>query len=106
MIEDECERVLGFISKAECTEIIKKHHGKDPYALYNELKSITATTKKEEPKETCKCECDGDCCKTESKPIKIEEIVVARLEKLAYELGKNGNHEAAYEIERTANQFK
>lgn len=106
MIEDEFKRVLGLISKAECSKIIEKHRGKDPYALYTELKSITA--KKEEPKTTnTDCKCDGGCeCEAPAVIVKLEEIIVSRLEKLACDLGKSGNKEAAYEVERIVNQFK
>ena len=92
------------------------------YDLKNVFEKIKEI-KKESPEEAkeCSCEpgqcvgtdcpCQDDCqCKSPKHlMVKLEQLDVLiseQLEKIAYSLGKNGDHETAYLVERTLKNIK
>ena len=88
---------------------------------FYDLTSIMGKLKTEKPEKECECvpgECVGsDCpceencdCKNPKRLLvvlkKMESLIGAELEKIAYRVGRTGDHKTAYKIEKTLREIR
>ena len=114
-------RIQNLLSAYTSLSNIKLAGDKLEEDKFYDLSSISDKLKSVEPKPECKCEpgecvgsdcpCPENCVCKDSKKLmvdlkKLENLISVELEKIAYIVGRTGDHEAAYRVERTLREIK
>lgn len=106
LIKEEFKRVVkaGLISKEDFKNLIENHNLSEIYTKLSNIK-IEGDKLNNDLKSEIKTE-EEKTDEILEPVIKREQLVIDELEKIAYNIGKNGDHETAYIIERTIREIE